>query len=278
MCGAGQSGTPMRRNSPFSLWRRFLALPNDSHTKTLSVAFLVSLIAAVAVSTTSVALKPRQQAHIQSAREANLAAMVAALPGLADVMRETGAQSLETVVVSLQTGQIDPTITAATFDFLTAQSDPTQSQPLAASDDTAKIGQRPNYAPVYLLRGTEELALIVFPVYGTGYQSTIRAYLALHGDLTTIAALSIYEQSETAGLGTRITDPAWQALWSGKQTTDGQSEVTITVVRGSTTKETEVDGITGATRSTTGVSNLVRFWLGDLGYGPFLTRLKAEGS
>lgn len=266
----------MSRNSPVALWRRFLALPNDSRTKTLGVAFLVSLVAAIAVSTTSVALKPRQEAHVQAAREAKLAAMVATLPGLADVMRETGAQSLETVIVALDTGQIDPTKDAATYDFLTAQSDVTQSKPLAASDDPAKIGQRPNLAPVYILRGAEGLALVVLPVYGTGYQSTIRAYLALHGDLSTIAALSIYEQGETPGLGTRITDPAWQALWSGKRTLDAQGEVAITVVRGAASTPTEVDGITGATRSTSGVTNLVQFWLGDLGYGPFLARLKAE--
>ncbi len=29
--------------SPISLWRRFLALPNTSRTKTLGVAFLVAL-------------------------------------------------------------------------------------------------------------------------------------------------------------------------------------------------------------------------------------------
>jgi Na+-transporting NADH:ubiquinone oxidoreductase subunit C len=266
----------MSRKSTLALWRRFLALPNDSRTKTLGVAFLVSLVAAIAVSTTSVALKPRQEAHIQAAREANLAAMVATLPGLAEVMRETGAESLETVVVALETGQIDPTIDAATYDFVSAQSDPTLTQPLAASDDTAKIGQRPNFAPVYILRGTQRLALVVLPVYGTGYQSTIRAYLALHGDLATIAALSIYEQGETPGLGTRITDPAWQALWSGKQASDNAGEVTIVVVRGAATTANEVDGITGATRSTTGVTNLVQFWLGDLGYGPFLAWLKAE--
>jgi Na+-transporting NADH:ubiquinone oxidoreductase subunit C len=47
-------------------------------------------------------------------------------------------------------------------------------------------------------------------------------------------------------------------------------------VRGTANTATEVDGITGATRSTTGVTNLVQFWLGDLGYGTFLAALKAE--
>lgn len=265
----------MSHKSPLALWRRFLALPNDSRAKTLGVAFLVSLVAAIAVSTTAVVLKPRQDAHIQAVREAKLAAMIATLPGLADVMRETGAETLETAIVALDTGAIAPGIDAAQFDFLAAQTDPAQSQPLAAANDIALIGQRPDFAPVYLLRGADGLALVVLPVYGKGYQSMIRAYLALHADLRTIAALSIYEQGETPGLGSRISDPAWQALWAGKQTADAQGQVTITVVRGAATSALEVDGITGATRSTTGVTNLVRFWLGNQGFGPFLKRLKA---
>lgn len=260
--------------SPFSWWRRFLALPNDSRIKTLGVAFLVALISAITVSVTSVTLKPRQQAHIDAAREANLAAMMAKLPGLADILRETGADTLETVIVDLEAGQIDGTVDAASYDFLAAQTDPGQSAALLPEDDLAAIGQRPNLAPVYLLRGTDGLALVVLPIYGTGYQSTIRAYLALKDDLNTIAALSIYEHGETPGLGSRITDPGWLALWSGKQAADAAGVITITVVRGSAATASEVDGITGATRSTTGVANLVQFWLGPHGYGPFLTRLK----
>ena len=252
-----------------------MALPNESRTKTLGVAFIVALVAATTVSVTSVMLKPRQQVHIDAAREAKLAAMIATLPGLADIMRETGAETLEAVIVDLQTGQIDGTLEAAEFDFLAAQTDPLQATALLPEADIAGIRQRPNLAPVYLLQGSDGLALVVLPVYGKGYQSTIRAYLALEGNLNTIAGLSIYEQGETPGLGSRITDPAWLGLWSDKEAADAQGEITITVVRGAAATSSEVDGITGATRSATGVANLVRFWMGPQGYGPFLTRLKA---
>ncbi|HUS55588.1 MAG TPA: NADH:ubiquinone reductase (Na(+)-transporting) subunit C [Thermohalobaculum sp.] len=260
--------------SPISLWRRFLALPNDSRVKTLGVAFLVALVSATAVSVTSVLLKPRQQAHIDAARESSLAAMIATLPGLADILRETGAETLDTLIIDLDTGLIATGADAAGFDFLAAQTDPAQSTSLLPEDDIAGIGRRPNFAPVYLLRGTDGLALVVLPIYGTGYQSTIRAYLALKGDLNTIAALSVYEQGETPGLGSRITDPAWQALWSGKEAANASGEIMITVVRGTAATASEVDGITGATRTSTGVANLVRFWLGPDGFGPFLTWLK----
>ncbi len=261
--------------SPFVYWRRFLALPNDSRTKTLGVAFLVALVAATTVSVTAVTLRPRQQINIDAAREAKLSAMIATLPGLADILRETGAETLEAVIVDLEAGQIDRAFDPETFDFVTAQTDPEQSTALQPEQDTAGIGLRPNLAPVYLLQGADSLALVVLPVYGKGYQSTIRAYLALQGDLNTIAGLSIYEHGETPGLGSRITDPAWLGLWSDKQAADPQGNITISLVRGAATSRSEVDGITGATRSSTGVVNLVRFWMGPQGYGPFLTRLKA---
>ena len=166
--------------------------------------------------------------------------------------------------------KIDP----AGFDYAAAQSDQQMSTPVPPEGDIARIGRRPNHAPAYLLRDGEQLVLTVLPVYGTGYQSTIRAYLALEGDLNTIAALSIYEQGETPGIGTRITDPAWQDRWQGKQIADEAGVVSIAVVQSGASVPFEVDGVSGATRSSMGVSNLVRFWLGEYGFGPFLDRLR----
>jgi Na(+)-translocating NADH:ubiquinone oxidoreductase C subunit len=67
-----------------------------------------------------------------------------------------------------------------------------------------------------------DLLLIVLPVYGSGYASTIRAMLALEPDLSTVAALTITEQGETPGLGARITEPDWQAQWPGKELLNDQ--------------------------------------------------------
>jgi Na+-transporting NADH:ubiquinone oxidoreductase subunit C len=265
-------------SSPLSLWRRFLVLPNDTLSKTLGIALLVALVSATTVSVTSVVLKPRQDENVAIAREAKLAAMIAALPGLADILRETGAETLDTEIIDLETGDFLHDINMGSFDFITAQTDPDQSTVMSPEEDVAGIGRRPNQALVYLVMGTDDLELVILPVYGAGYQSTIRAYLALKGDLNTIAGISIYEQGETPGLGTRITDPAWLDTWSGKQIRNTSDEVVITVVRGSSNNINEVDGITGATRSTTGVANLVKFWMGEKGYGPFLKRLREAGN
>ena len=119
--------------------------------------------------------------------------------------------------------------------------------------------------------------LLVLPVRGSGYQSLIRAYLALEPDLRTVAALTVVEQGETPGLGSRIADPAWQALWAGKRIADEDGDIVIEVVRGEADGPYEVDGVTGATRTGNGITDMLHFWLGEWGYEPFLDRVATEG-
>ncbi|NIP98366.1 MAG: FMN-binding protein, partial [Akkermansiaceae bacterium] len=52
----------------------------------------------------------------------------------------------------------------------------------------------------------------------------------------------------------------------------------IKVARGEGKGPHEVDAISGATRTSTGVTDLLHFWLGPDGYGPYLARLKEEGN
>jgi Na+-transporting NADH:ubiquinone oxidoreductase subunit C len=37
----------------------------------------------------------------------------------------------------------------------------------------------------------------------------------------------------------------------------------------------KIDGLAGATLTSNGVTNLVKFWLGENGFAPFLAKLKA---
>lgn len=261
--------------NPSSWWRNFVGLSNEGRTKTLIVAFLVALVCAGAVSFTAVKLKPLQDANLARERQARMDAMVAALPGVADILRESGADSLETRLVDLTTGSFATGVDPARYNPRLAASDPALSMELPRAADVAGIARRANLARVHLLRRGKEIAVIVLPVYGSGYQSTIYAYLALEGDLNTVAALTITEQGETPGGGSRIEAPAWQALWPGKRIADETGAIRISIVRGQASGPHEVDGITGATRTTTGITNMLAFWLGDHGFGPFLRRLKS---
>lgn len=256
---------------------RVLARNNDDPVKIFSVAFLVALICAIVVSSAAIVLEPHQTAHLEAERAARMAAMLQTLPGMADVLSESGADSLTTYLVDLSSGQFATGEDPATYDAEAAAADPVTAVPIPAELDIAGLRQRAPLAPVHILERDDRVELIVLPVSGTGYQSQIEALVALEADLITVAALTITAQGETAGLGARIEDLDWQALWPGREIADESGAIVISVVRGQASGPYEVDGISGATRTGNGVTNMLRYWLGEHGFGPFLTQLRDGG-
>jgi Na+-transporting NADH:ubiquinone oxidoreductase subunit C len=262
---------------PRTAWGRFLARPNDDRVKVFGIVALVALGAALTVSTANVVLRPLQEAHLEAERQARMQAMLATLPAMKDLLAEAGADALETRLVDLATGDFVEGVDAASYDAKAVAADPAQSVAIAPEADVAGLKARAPYAPVYLLERNGKLLLVILPVNGNGYQAPIRALLALDADLTTIAALTITEQADTPGLGAQIESREWQALWPGKQVTNAEGEIVISVVKGQASGPYEVDAISGATRTSNGVATMLRYWLGDDGYGPFLKKLR-EGA
>ncbi len=252
-------------------WRR----PNTDPLKTLTIAGIVALTCGVGVSGTAVVLRPVIDANADSQRQQRMAAMLQDLPGIGEILREAGAEAVETLVIDLETGERANDTDPASYNRLVLLADPLLSTPLDKSEDLARLGTRENAAPVYLVRREGALALVVLPMRGMGYGGMISAYLALEADLNTVAALAIFEQSETPGLGGRTAEPSWQAQWAGKQVTS-QGDVMIEVVRGVAREPYEVDGISGATITGRSVSGMLQFWLGPRGFGPFIDRLREE--
>jgi Na+-transporting NADH:ubiquinone oxidoreductase subunit C len=248
-------------------WRRFLALPNESRTKTILVAFLVSGLCAALVSGTTAVLRPIQTANRAAEEQARLDALVAGIPGMSALLAQSGG-ALSTVVIELSTGRAASGVTPATLEAALTDSD--NWTVLEPGQDIAGLGQRPDYVQVFLLRDGDAVSLLLLPLSGQGYGGRIDAILALQGDLSTIAGLAITGHSETPGLGGRIEERAWLDAFPGTQAFDANGEMRFRVARGPAAGEHEVDGITGATRTGRGVTQMVRFWLGPDGYGPFL--------
>ena len=97
-----------------------------------------------------------------------------------------------------------------------------------------------------------------------------------------MAGLGFYEHGETPGLGGEVDNPKWKALWEGKKLYGDQGEVEIQVIKGTVESNTpnaehKVDGLAGATLTSKGVSNLLRFWVGENGFGPYLKRMRQGG-
>ncbi|SNT73827.1 Na+-translocating NADH-quinone reductase subunit C [Paracoccus seriniphilus] len=262
----------MAEMNPITAWRRLLALPNESRTKTLVIAFLVSAVCALFVSGATVILRPIQTANRAAEQQARLETLIAGIPGMSDLLAQQGGQ-LSTVVIDLDSGTVAGDVTPATLSA--ALQDSSNWTGLAAAQDLAGLGQRPDYAQVYFLRDSDgALSLALLPISGSGYNGPIDAILALRADMNTIAGLAITGQSETPGLGGRIEEPAWLGQFRGKSIADASGEVRFAVAKGVAGSEFEVDGITGATRTSNAMTRIIRFWLGPDGYGPLLDAIK----
>jgi Na+-transporting NADH:ubiquinone oxidoreductase subunit C len=94
--------------------------------------------------------------------------------------------------------------------------------------------------------------------------------------------ITFYEHGETPGLGGEVDNPRWKALWKGRKAFDASGNPVIDVKKGvagpADTDPYNVDGISGATITSRGVGALVRFWLGDDGFGPYLKAQRAGGN
>lgn len=257
--------------SPLSPWKRFLALPIDSRPKTLVVAFLVSAISALLVTGATVVLRPIQKANRAAEQQLRLEALISAIPGMSEVLAEAGDGALSTVVVNLKKAAATE---IAPEELPAALEDPANWTALSTEDDLASIGGRPDLAQVFFLRDGEDISLAVLPVYGAGHGGMIEAMIALRGDMNTIAGLTVTTQVETPGLGARIEEPAWQASFAGKSVRDDSGAMRFSVARGHATSEFEVDGITGATRTSNAIQRIVRFWMGPEGYGPLIDAIR----
>ncbi|PWJ16954.1 FMN-binding protein [Jannaschia seohaensis] len=249
-------------------WHRFLALPNESRVKTIGVAFLVSAVSAAFVSGATVLLRPIQSANRAAEEQARIEALVENIPGIGSLLSQAGG-TLSTLVVDLTSGRAADGVTPATLDA--ALSDPANWSALEPEADLAGLGQRPDFAQIFLLRdGSGRVSLVLLPLSGQGYGGRLDAILALRGDMNTIAGIAITGHSETPGLGARIEEASWQASFPGTELRDTAGEMRFRVARGPASGVHEVDGITGATRTGLGVTRMVRFWLGPDGYGRLL--------
>ena len=259
-------------------------MSNETGTKMLLVTVSICFICSVIVSTLAINLRPLQEAN--KALEKNRVILEAA--GLLDEEKTDDIQALfdqlvEIRIVDLDRGEYVDTANINSYDQRKAAKNPTQNYPIPTEQDIAKIKRRAQKASVYLVQQDGKLKNLILPVHGYGLWSTMYGFLAFEADLNTITGLSFYEHAETPGLGGEIDNPKWRARWVGKFAHDKQGIPQLQVVKGRVdTSRTDavyqIDGISGATLTSRGVSNMVRYWLGENGFGPYLAKLRANSS
>ena len=250
----------------------------DSIANTLIVAIGVSLVCSVLVSATAVVLKPAQERNKALYRQKIVLEVAGLYQDGADI--EQLFSGIDARLVDLASGDYSDAADAREFDATAASSDPELSITIPEDVDIAGIRRRSIYAPVYIVRDGGEIEQVILPVHGKGLWSTMYGYLAVEPDGITVRGLQFYEHAETPGLGDQLEKPDWLAQWPGKQLFDEEGVLRIEVVRGQAPPGDmavyQVDGMSGATLTGRGVSNLLRYWIGPHGFGPYLDRLGDE--
>ncbi len=258
----------------------------ESITRTVTVALGVCFVCSVLVSTAAVSLHSIQEENKKLDRIRNIF-IAEGLPVRDVDMKAVYEATIQPRMIDLSTGasvqgtDLNRKLSIQSFDIRAMAADPEYGKQIPAEKDIAGIKRMPKYMVVYLAMQSGKMEQIILPVYGKGLWSTLYGFIALEKDLRTIHGITFYEHAETPGLGGEIDNPRWKDIWKGKQAFDEKGALRIEVIKGvvDTSRPEaryQIDGLSGATHTTHGVDALVKFWLGNDGYGPFLNKLKED--
>jgi len=271
----------MNISRKFSHQQGFLSLPNDNIIKTIGVATLLCLVCSIVVSGAAVSLRPQQVANKLLDKKSNILTVA----GINDDSKTVAElfEQIETRVVDIRSGEYTDAVDAAKFDQRKASKEAEYRIDLSSEQDIAQIGGQSKYANVYLVREADAVSKIILPIKGYGLWSTMYGFIALESDAQTVSSITFYEHAETPGLGGEIENKKWQASWNGKQLNDASGKPVLHVIKGGVTAATpdsehKIDGLAGATLTSNGVSNLIKFWMGKNAFGPYLERVRSGKS
>ena len=272
---------------------KILALGNDSLEKTIAIAVALCLVCAVLVSFSAVALKPLQVGNKELDMKKNILEVAGLLQegGNIDAVFK---DKIEGKIVNLETGDYVEDMNPAEYDQRKAAKDPALSVAIPKDKDIAHIRIKAKYAKVFLVKEAGAIKSIILPINGYGLWSTLYGFLSLDADGQTVQSINFYDQAETPGLGGEVVNPNWRALWKGKKVYAESEqagsekglieaaeigEPALALIKGVVDNskpgsQYQVDGLAGASLTSAGVTNLVRYWMSKEGFAPYLAKVR----
>ena len=233
------------------------------------IPLIACIACAVIVSVTAVSVRPEQNLNIENEKKLKILAAAGIVTNEVD-KEFSKIETLYIDFVSNQLIQIE-----GNYDHIKASASAESSSIIPKKQDIAILKRRENVAPIYVWYSEEEqIQKVVLPIRGYGLWGTLYGYISLDADLNTVKGIEYYDHKETPGLGGEVDSPAWKSDWNGKKVYNPSGEVILYVTKGPSSEDYEIDGISGATLTSNGVTNMIRYWLGENGYGPVLQQLR----
>ncbi len=215
---------------------------------------LVAVVLAIAAT----GLYPRQKANMDQAKR------VAILQSVMDVNPETAEEDYKNYISEIVVNNNGEEVQGArAFDV-----DVTKE--VKKSDDERLL-------PIFVFERGDQKNYII-PMQGSGLWGPISAFLALEEDVSTIYGVVFDHVSETPGLGAEITTDRFENEYKGKKIYEEDGTfASINVLKGSghdtSGRPHTVDGISGATMTTNGVTEMFTDEL--LNYSPYFQKIKS---
>ena len=251
---------------------------NETVIKTLGVTFVVCLLCSLFVSFTAVSL--RDQQNTNKLNDKRIKILEAA--NLYDDSKtiEEQFRNLEIRFLDFDTGNIFSEykdFDLDNYDQLKSLRFSDQSKPVPADKDIAIIKNRENIGKIYFSKKDNQIDKLILPIRGYGLWGTLYGYIAIENDFNTVVGIEFYEHKETPGLGGEVDNPNWKDIWVGKKIYK-TGDVQLQVIKGAVDQNMDdsiymVDGLSGATLTSKGVSNMIQYWFSDSGYLKLLENL-----
>ena len=219
----------------------------NSNVYIITYSVVMVVIVAVLLSCAALGLKDRQDENILNEKKTQIVKALGETASYEEVVAEAALIDAEGNVVENKTEEV----------FAALQS----------VKDTRANGK----FPIFKAKDGS----VVVPLYGAGLWGPIWGYIALDKDMNTVKGIVLDHQGETPGLGAEITTAKHQAMYVGKSVFEGEELVGITLKKGGADKENthEVDAITGGTKTSDGVTAMIKECLAS--YKPYFVANKA---
>jgi Na+-transporting NADH:ubiquinone oxidoreductase subunit C len=244
---------------------------------TVGFVLAVCVVCALLVSFSAVQLKPLQKANKLLDQQTKILEASGLLEKAGKDVVKTYNEFVVARMVDLDSGEF---VEGDVINFDERRNSRDKALSIKPENDIAGINRRSNTAVIYLVKNEAgAVETVVLPIVGAGLWDLMYGYIGLEADLNTVKSVIYSDHKETPGLGAEVLNPAWKALWPGKKIYNDAGEVKAKLVKGGAKANDihGVDGLSGATLTSNGVTNTLQFWFGKEGYAPFITNYRAEG-
>lgn len=222
---------------------------NSNSYTFIYAAIMVTIVAAI-LSTTAIALKPRQSKNVEIEKKSNILTTVnkgldaaTAEDKGAYIEQEFDKYITNSYVVNSKGEKVEGD--AFTIDLNKEQALDVEVQRL----------------PVFECKEADGSIKYILPVRGKGLWGPIWGYIALKDDMNTIIGAVFDHKGETPGLGAEINTDWFQKPFVGKQIFDASGKfVSIKIVKGGANPDDlhGVDGISGGTITGDGLEDMLK--------------------